>query len=102
MPSHPGVRRTALRVFLSLLVVFLSAATLRAQGKKVTSSASTTGNASWDQAIAALQAQVDLQAQTIAQLQAALAAETTARQFSATSLETAINNEAAARQAAVG
>ena len=79
MPSHLGLRRAALTACLSILVIFSSVMTVRAQGKKPTSSASTTttGNSSWDQAIAVLQAQVDQQAALIAQLQSALAGETT-------------------------
>jgi hypothetical protein len=78
------MRRVALRVLLSVVVVFLFAPTVFAQKdkneKKASSGASTTGNSSWEQAIAALQAQVDQQAQMIAQLQTALASEATARQ----------------------
>src|SRR3954469_10355326 len=104
MPSHQRLRRTALTLFLSILVVFASGATVRAQGKKPTTSTSSTttsGNASWDQAIAVLQAQVDQQAALIAQLQSALAGETTARQTSGSELQNAISGEVAARQAAV-
>jgi hypothetical protein len=105
MPSQSGWRRVALRVFLSILVVFLFAPTVLAQSKKVSSGTTTTGNSSWEQAIAVLQAQVDQQAQIIAQLQTALASETSARQAadatlqaSDAALQNAINAEAAARQ----
>jgi len=84
-------------------VIFSSVTTVRAQAKKATPSGSTTttGNSSWDQAIAVLQAQVDQQAALIAQLQSALAGETTARQTTGTELQNAINSEVVARQAAV-
>ena len=104
MPSVSGLRRVALRVLLSVVVIFLSAPTVFAQKDKnenrTSSGATTTGNSSWEQAIAVLQVQVDQQAQTIAQLQAALAGETTARQAADAALQNAINNEIAARQAA--
>ena len=79
MPSQSGLRRLALRVLLSVLVIILFAPTVFAQkNKTVSSGTTTTGNSSWEQAIAVLQAQVDQQAQTIAQLQTALASETSA------------------------
>src|ERR1051325_1194144 len=103
MPSHSGLRRLALRVLLSVLVIFLFAPTVFAQ-KKVVSGTTTTGNSSWEQAIAVLQAQVDQQAQMIAQLQTALASEPSARQAadaarqaSDAALQNAINAEASAR-----
>lgn len=112
MPSQSAMRRVALRVLLSVVVVFLFAPTVFAQKdkneKKASSGASTTGNSSWEQAIAVLQAQVDQQAQMIAQLQTALASEATARQqgdvntlASANAYtDTAFSTEAAAREAA--
>lgn len=81
MASQLNARHSARVVVLVVAALLLLWASVdaRAQGKNTTSS-STNGNASWEQAIAALQAKVDQQATTIAQLQTALASEAAARQ----------------------
>src|SRR5262245_52098371 len=82
MASQISARHSA-RVVIFLVAAFLLAwasVDARAQGKGNATTTSTNGNSSWEQAIAALQAKVDQLTATIAQLQTALAAETTARQ----------------------
>src|SRR6185369_4942 len=86
------------------VVIFLIAALLlvwasvdaRAQGKGNATTTSTNGNSSWEQAIAALQAKVDQLTATVAQLQTALAAETSARENGDAGLQSTVNTQAAA------
>src|SRR5215468_1059202 len=105
MASQLNVRHGA-RIVVLLVAAFVllwASVDARAQGKSNAPSqqtGTTTGNSSWDQAIAALKAQVDQQAAVIAQLQAALAAETSARENADTALQAGANNEAAARAGA--
>src|SRR6476620_9379692 len=80
MASHLDLRRKALTVAVTIVAILVWGSDVRAQTKKTANSNTTTGNASWDQAISVLQAQIDQQAAAIAQLQAALGGETTARQ----------------------
>src|SRR5580765_5204795 len=104
MASQLNARqRTRIVIFLvAALLLIWASVDARAQGKysSNSSSTSTTGNSSWEQAIAVLQAKVDQQAAAIAQLQAALATETTARQASDAALQNSVSNTAAASQAA--
>ena len=102
MASHLDLRRKALTVTVTIVAILVWGSDVRAQAKKTASSNTTTGNASWDQAISVLQAQIDQQAATIAQLQAALGGETTARQQADTTLQNNVNSEVIARQAADG
>jgi hypothetical protein len=102
MASHLDLRRKALTVTVTIVAILVWGSDVRAQAKKTTSSNTTTGNASWDQAISVLQAQIDQQAAAIAQLQAALGGETTARQQADTTLQNNVNSEVIARQAADG
>ena len=102
MASHLDLRRKALTVTVTIVAILVWGSDVRAQAKKTGSSNTTTGNASWDQAISVLQAQIDQQAATIAQLQAALGGETTARQQADTTLQNNVNSEVIARQAADG
>src|ERR1041384_447624 len=96
MPSHSSLRKSAATLLMTLLVLFVAGATeVRAQN-------------AWEQAIAALQAQIDRNTATITQLQSALAAEAATRQKAdgdtltiATQSSTAVTAEAAAREAAV-
>jgi hypothetical protein len=101
MASRLDLRHRALTV-LTVVTILVWGSDVRAQGKKTASSNTTTGNASWDQAISVLQAQIDQQAAAIAQLQAALGGETTARQQADTTLQNNVTSEVIARQAADG
>ena len=100
MASRLDLRHKALTVVVTIVAILVWGSDVRAQGKKTANSNTTTGNASWDQAISVLQAEIDQQAATIAQLQAALAGETTARQQADTTLQNNVNSEVIARQAA--
>ena len=102
MASHLDLRRKALTVAVTIVAILVWGSDVRAQAKKTASNNTTTGNASWDQAISVLQAQIDQQAAAIAQLQAALGGETTARQQADTTLQNNVNSEVIARQAADG
>jgi hypothetical protein len=103
MASQLNARHHA-RVVILLVAAFLlmwASVDARAQGKGNNANSTTiTGNSSWEQAIAVLQAKVDQLAATIAQLQAALTTESTARQTGDTGLQSGITTEAAARAAA--
>ena len=102
MASRLDLRHKALTVAVTVVAILVWGSDVRAQAKKTASSNTTTGNASWDQAISVLQAQIDQQAAAIAQLQAALGGETTARQQADTTLQNNVTSEVIARQAADG
>jgi hypothetical protein len=102
MASQLNARHNA-RVVIFLIAAFLlvwASIDARAQGKGNATTTSTSGNASWEQAISALQAKVDQLAATIAQLQTALAAETSARENGDAGLQSSLNTQAAAQTAA--
>jgi len=101
MASQLNARHSA-RVVILLVATFLlmwASVDARAQGKGNANSTSSTGNSSWEQAIAVLQAKVDQLTATVAQLQTALTAEIAARQTGDGTLQTNINSEAAAQHA---
>jgi len=104
MASQLKARQSARVVIflIAALVLMWASVDARAQGKGNATTTSTTGNSSWEQAIATLQAKVDQLAATIAQLQTALAAETSARENGDAGLQSSVNSEAAARQTADG
>jgi hypothetical protein len=104
MASHLDLRRKAFTVAVTIVAILVWGSDVGAQTKKTPSpsTSTTSGNASWDQAISVLQAQIDQQAAAIAQLQAALGGETTARQQADTTLQNNVNSEVIARQAADG
>ena len=102
MASHLDLRRKALTVAVTIVAILVWGSDVRAQAKKPRAATRRPATRAGIRPSPVLQAQIDQQAAAIAQLQAALGGETTARQQADTTLQNNVNSEVIARQAADG